>query len=274
MATVTGLFIYPVKSCRGIEVHESRLTERGLQHDREWMIVDAQDRFITQREYPRLALIEPTVDAAALVLRAPDRNPLAVPLGPPGDRRTVTVWRYTGPAFDQGEEAAQWLSSFIGSEVRLVRFDPATRRLCNPEFAGGSGAHTAFSDGYPLLVIGEASLADLNRRLEEQGRGVLPMNRFRPNVVVSGIEAYEEDYVDTFHVGPVRVKLVKPCARCAITTTDQYSGRRGVEPLRTLSTYRMDVRFDGITFGQNAIIADGVGQRLRIGDALDIEWRF
>jgi uncharacterized protein len=274
MAVITGLFVYPVKSCRGIELQASRLAERGLQHDREWMVVDAQNRFLTQRTHPRLAQIETALTGDALILSSSDRAPLQVPLALQGTRRTVTVWTYTGPALDQGREAAGWLSALLGEEVRLVRFDEDAQRPCDPEFAGESGAHTAFSDAYPALVIGEQSLADLNRRLEKNGHEALPINRFRPNIVVAGTEAFEEDYIDTLSVGTVRLKLVKPCTRCAITTTDQKTGKRGEEPLLTLASYRMDTRYDGITFGQNAIISAGVGQSLRVGDEFDVAWRF
>jgi uncharacterized protein YcbX len=274
MAVITGLFVYPVKSCRGIELQASRLAERGLQHDREWMIVDAQNRFLTQRTHPRLAQIETALMADALTLSSSDRELLQVPLALQGERRMVSVWTYTGPALDQGEEAARWLSGLLGEEVRLVRFDYDTQRLCDPDFAGQSGAHTAFSDAYPALVIGEESLADLNRRLGKNGHEALPINRFRPNVVVAGIEAFEEDYIDTLSVGTVQLKLVKPCTRCAITTTDQKSGKRGDEPLLTLASYRMDTRYDGITFGQNAIISAGMGQSLCVGDELEVAWRF
>jgi uncharacterized protein YcbX len=158
--------------------------------------------------------------------------------------------------------------------LRLVRFDPAHRRLCNPVYAGDSGAHTAFADGYPLLVIGEASLADLNDRLADEGTPRLPMNRFRPNIVLAGLEAYDEDHVDTLAAGGVVMKIVKPCARCQITTTDQDTGHVGIEPLRTLGAYRMDERAGGVTFGMNAIVVAGEGRTLAAGMEIEASFAF
>jgi MOSC domain-containing protein len=280
-ARITALNVYPVKSCRGLSPREVRVATRGLVAataagdvwDREWMIVDPDGRFVTQRENPRLALIATSVADGALVLASAGRTPLAVSLAHPRDAsREVVVWKSVVPAHDAGDGAAAWLSSVLGGKVRLVRFDPAHRRLCNPDYAGESGAHTAFADGYPLLVIGEASLGDLNRRLEDKSASALPMNRFRPNIVLEGLEAYDEDHVDTLTADGVVMKIVKPCARCQITTTDQDSGRVGVEPLETLGVYRMNERVGGVTFGVNAIIVDGQGRALSVG--MDVEASF
>jgi hypothetical protein len=162
----------------------------------------------------------------------------------------------------------------LGADVRLVRFDPSHERLCNPVFAGDSGAHTAFADGYPLLVASEASLGELNGRLAASGSPALPMNRFRPNIVLSGLEPFDEDHIDTLDAGGVRMKLVKPCTRCQITTTDQSSGVTGPEPLETLRGYRMDQRLGGVTFGVNAIIVAGVGRALSVGTNVDVSFAF
>src|SRR5882757_6521665 len=240
-ATVASLFVYPVKSCRGITLSSAQLTERGIAHDREWLIVDENGRFVTQREVPRLALIVPALSDKMLELRAP-RLSVAVPLDHDhtGKRSNVTVWRDTLQAIDQGDDAAAALSAWIGRPVRLVRFDPAVRRLCNPDFAGTGGAHHSFADGYPVLVISEASLADLNGRLATP----LPINRFRPNLLLSGIEPYDEDHIDELTVGGVTLKVVKPCTRCQITTTDQSTASVGVEPLPTLAGYRYSAALD------------------------------
>lgn len=269
-ASITGLFVYPVKSCRGITLSSAQLTERGLAHDREWMIVDAAGRFVSQRELPRLALIGTALSDGALALTAPCRGPSIVPFGGSGSRRLVTVWRDTFQAIDEGDGAARWLSAWCDQELRLVRFDPTVRRYCNRVYAGDSGAHTGFADGYPLLVLGEASLADLNARLASP----LPMNRFRPNVVLSGLEAYDEDHLDQIVAGPIRLKLVKPCTRCEITTTDQETGERASEPLMTLATYRMHPVLEGVAFGVNALVAAGAGETLRIGAAAACSLRF
>ena len=261
-ASVGALYVYPIKSCRGIAVHRTLIGERGLEHDREWMIIDADGRFLTQREVPRLALISVALSASELELGAPGAAPLAMALDAPGPTRSVTVWRDVVPAIDQGDRVAEWLSAWLGRAARLVRFDPKIRRLCNAAYAGGSGAHTGFADGYPLLVLSEASLVDLNGRLANP----LPMNRFRPNLVLSGIQAYDEDHIDQVHVGRIALKLVKPCIRCQITTTDQLTAEVGIEPLPTLALYRHNARLEGVAFGMNAVILAGAGAAISIGE--------
>ncbi len=282
-ARITALNVYPIKSCRGIGLGEARVAPRGLAAeaastsagDREWMIVGADRRFVTQREHPRLALIGTSLAPGALVLSMAGMAPLALSLeSRAGTPREVTVWNSRVPARDSGDAAARWLSSAIGADVRLVRFDPAHQRRCNPDYAGDSGAHTAFADGYPLLVIAEASLADLNRRLAAKNLRALPMNRFRPNIVLAGLEPYDEDHIDTVVADGVAMKLVKPCTRCQITTTDQDSGHVGTEPLATLAGYRTDARLGGVTFGMNAIVTAGEGGRLTVGAAAETRFAF
>jgi uncharacterized protein YcbX len=269
-ATVAALFVYPVKSCRGIGVSAARMTERGLAYDREWMIVDASGRFMSQRELPALALVRTALSDGALELSIGGGRPLAIAFDCAGAARSVTVWRDSVSAIDQGDEAAVWLSANLGHDLRLVRFDPSVRRDCNSVYVGDSGAHTGFADAYPLLVLTEASLADLNARLISP----LPVNRFRPNVVLSGCEPYDEDYFDEIAIGPIRMKLVKPCTRCQITTTDQETAERASEPLATLATYRMNVALDGVTFGVNAIPTTGAGETLRVGATAHCSLRF
>lgn len=261
-ATIAALYIYPVKSCRGTALREATVAERGLAHDREWMIVDSGGRFLTQRELPRLALISPRLTATQLELAAPGLEPLQIPLEHQGPLRDVVVWKDSFAAIDQGEAAAEWLSTWLERAARLVRFDPGLRRYCNPAYAGDSGAHTGFADAYPLLVLSEGSIADLNSRMAEP----LPVNRFRPNLLLSGIEAYDEDHIDTIEIGAVALKLVKPCTRCQITTTDQVTTRIGAEPLATLARYRMNEALGGVTFGVNAIVTRGVGESI-VADA-------
>ncbi len=283
VATIAALNVFPVKSCRGIALTHARVSVRGLvagadrygAGDREWMIVDRDGRFVTQRECPRLALIDSSVADGALTLAAPGCAPLMLPLAPAtGLAREVVVWRSRVPAHDAGDTAAEWFSTSLGVDVRLVRFDPSHVRLCNPDYAGASGAHTAFADGYPLLVIGEASLADLNLRLATRGASELPMNRFRPNVVLAGLDAYDEDHLDTVEVDGVVLKLVKPCSRCQITTTNQATGAPGAEPLPTLGTYRHDPTSGGVTFGMNAIVAAGAGRDLAVAATARCTFRF
>ena len=269
-ATIAALFVYPVKSCRGSALSTAVLTERGIAHDREWLIVDDGGRFVTQREAPRLALIVPKLSETALELAAPGLPPLALALDRAGARCNVTVWRDTLPAIDQGDAAAALLSACMGRPLRLARFDPAVRRYCNPAFAGPGGAHHSFADGYPVLVVSEASLADLNGRLSAP----LPVDRFRPNLLLSGIEAYDEDRIDEATIGAATLKMVKPCTRCQITTTDQATAQVGIEPLPTLSGYRYNAALDGVTFGMNAILRTGAGASLAVGATVSCTLNF
>ena len=264
MISVAALHLYPVKSCRGIAVAEATVTAAGLEHDREWMVVTPQGRFLTQREEPRLALVATSLDAGALTLQGGGGR-LVVPLDRRGEQREVTVWRDRCVGLDQGEEAARWLTELLGRQVRLVRFDPAQRRPSDPAWTGGLEAQTRFSDGFAILALSLASLADLNSRLARP----LPMDRFRPNLVLDGLPPYGEDALGDLLVGELRLRRVKPCTRCRITTTDQASGTvDGDEPLATLGTYRWDAALRGVTFGQNVIVVAGAGTRLRVGDTL------
>ena len=166
--------------------------------------------------------------------------------------------------------AAQWLQDFLGAPHRLVRFDPAFRRRSDPKWTGDIEAFAKFADGFPWLVISQASLDDLNARLDKP----LPMNRFRPNIVVAGLDAFEEDRIAEFSVGNIALRPVKPCTRCAITTTDQELGERsGDDPLRTLRTFRLDRELKGVTFGQNIILRTGIGERLAVGDLLSVAYK-
>jgi uncharacterized protein YcbX len=241
--------------------------------DREWMVVDGDGRFVSQRDLPALALVAPSVHAGGLRLDAPGRAPLVIDAARvAGDARDVQVWRSHVRGHDAGDDAARWLSAHLGRDVRLVRFDRSKPRRCNPDFVGRSGAHTLFADGYPVLVIGSASLADLNARLAARGHAALPMDRFRPNVVVDGLAPYDEDHVDTLTAGDVVLRMVKGCTRCQVTTIDQASATPGIEPLPTLATYRHDARLAGVTFGMNAIVERGGA--LVAGQRADVSMRF
>ncbi|MCC7377117.1 MAG: MOSC N-terminal beta barrel domain-containing protein [Verrucomicrobiales bacterium] len=268
---ITGLHVYPVKSCGGIALPEVLLTDRGFEWDREWMVVDLDGNFLTQRQHPKLALISVEVTGDTLCLNAGGRNSLRIPLVPTGARAVsrVTIWKHTCPADDEGDRAAEWLGEVLGATVRLVRFQPAHRRLSNLQWTGGIEARNRFTDGYPVLVLSEESLADLNRRLPGPA---LPMNRFRPNLVVAGGDAYVEDRIRALRSQSVELRLVKPCERCTITGTDQTTAEVSSEPLKTLASYRRDERLGGVLFAQNAIVTRGEGERLRVGDSLRIEW--
>jgi uncharacterized protein len=251
--TIASLYVYPVKSCRGLAVQQARLTPRGLQYDREWMVVSPNGRFLTQREEPRLALIGTALVDNHLELTAPGLPRLAVPLQRAANAVSaeVTVWRDRVLASDEGHAAASWFGAHLNRDVRLVRFDDSRARPTDPAWSQGLAGTSAFSDGYPVLVLSRASLDDLNSRLPSP----LPVDRFRPNVILDGCAPYAEDAIGALENGQVRLRIVKPCTRCIITTTDQASGVvQGEEPLRTLKSYRWDDALRGVTFGQNAVV--------------------
>lgn len=276
---IAALHVYPLKGARPLNVTRADVVIEGLATagvgDRQWMAVDDAGCFISQRSHARLALIDTALAPGMLTLSA-DGDGVRIPLNVPprAPARDVTVWRSKVRGFDEGDEAAHWLSAWVGSSVRLVRFDPAKKRRCNVDFVGRSGAHTRFADGYPLLVIGTASLADLNERLARRGEDPVPMNRFRPNVVIDGLDAFAEDHADTLAIGGITLRPVKPCTRCEVTTIDQHRAVRHDEPLLTLSTYRQHAALRGIAFGMNAIVVSGAGASLALGAQVEVEYRF
>lgn len=280
---ISALYVHPIKSCAGIGVREALLIETGLEFDRAWMVVDdspsRQGRFLTQRELPRMALITPTLKHTEVVLRAPGMLALHLALDAVEEPTRVTVWKDEVAAYDMGDLAAQWFSDFLGQKCRLVRFDPEQKRLSNKQWTGDIDAENAFSDGYPVLVTSDASLADLNQRLAQRGAAPVEMNRFRPNIVLSGLDAYGEDHLDEIRFetpeGEVVLKLVKPCSRCTIPSVDPATGEQGHEPSDTLATYRADARLDGaITFAMNAVIVKGIECGLRVGQTGTASYRF
>ncbi|MFY3386944.1 MOSC domain-containing protein [Paracidovorax sp. MALMAid1276] len=278
--TISRLFVYPVKSCAGIEVRQALLTETGLDLDRAWMVVDEKGVFLTQRALPRMALIRPQLKTDEMVLRAPGMLALHVAIEAVESPATVTVWKDTVPAWDMGAVAAQWFTDFLGQPCRLVRFDPEHRRLSSMDWTGGVEAPNQFSDGFPVLVASEASMDDLNARLVAQGHAGVGVERFRPNVVLAGLEAHDEDRVDVLRVdaGPgleVCLQLVKPCARCPIPDIDPATAQPHPAVGDTLRQYRQDRRLQGaITFGMNAIVREGAGQMLRVGQRVAADLRF
>lgn len=278
--TIARLFVHPVKSCAGTEVQEALLTEAGLELDRAWMVVDARGAFLTQRALPRMALVRPEVAGDGLVLRAPGMPELRLEVPTAQVPVTVTVWKDTVPAWDAGDAAAYWFSAFLGQTCRLARFDPAHRRLSSRDWTGGLEAPNRFSDGFPVLVASEASLDDLNQRLRAAGHAAVGMERFRPNVVLAGVQAHDEDRVDCIRIGTgdgqeAQLQLVKPCARCPIPDIDPATAQSHPAVGDTLRTYRQDKRLDGaITFGMNAIVRQGAGQVLRVGQPIAADLRF
>ncbi len=283
MPILTELVLYPIKSCAGLSVFEATLTRAGLSvdavYDREWMVVDEQGHFLTQREHPRLATIVPRLKAEVLEVRAPGMLRLEIPLGLPDPEhertRTVTLWNDSVLAYDCDDTTAAWFSNAIGAPCRLVRFHATASRHASVKWTGGLDAPTLFSDGYPIMLTGTASLEDLNAKLRAMGRAPLPMNRFRPNIVVDGLEAFEEDYVDVFTLGAAALKPVKPCPRCPIPSVDQDSGAVGPDPLDILRTYRVKPALDdAICFGMNCVVTGGDGERLTVGQQIGASLAF
>lgn len=262
--TLSGLHIYPIKSLRGIALDEAKVERRGLQYDRRWMLVDEENTFITQREHPRMAAITLKLEAEGLRASAEGMEDLLIPYVTENHaRRTVRVWRSTCEAAFVSERADEWLSRFLQTSCRLVYMPDDVRREVNPEYAVNHDI-VSFADGYPFKMLGEATLGDLNGRLDEP----VPMNRFRPNFVLKGSTAFAEDEWKTLSIGDTLFHVVKSCDRCQITTIDQERGvRTGKEPLRTLATYRtMDNK---VLFGRY-LIAPVEGDLLRVGDSVKV----
>lgn len=267
---IASLHCFPVKSAAGLELEEAALSPTGIANDRRWMVVTPAGRFLTQRELPQLARIRPSLSATQLILRARGASDLAIALEQPGRCVRVEIWQAPCAGFDEGDPAAGWLTEVLGRDCRLVRFDPARRRLSTLAWTGEIEAENMFSDGFPLLVMARASLADLNARV---GRA-LPQSRWRANLVLEGLGPYDEDRIDELSGPGVRLRLVKPCTRCRITTTDQDTGELdGEEPLRTLRRYRFEPRLGGVVFGQNAVIVEGTDAVLRRGQVLEVRWK-
>ena len=275
MFQVTGLYIYPVKSCAGVEVSNWAITRYGFRHDREFLVVDEKWNFLTQRTHPKLALVQTFPESGLLRLNAPNLPEMSFAwFGSDADhriesRRSVTVWRDQVGADDCGEEIAEWFSTHLGCKARLVRIGKRYRRTVrtakipaiHQEALGIK--EVGFADGYPFLVISEASLADLNHRLPQP----IPMNRFRPNIVVGGaLDPYAEDRWQSIDIGALRFRAGAPCIRCIVTTTDQITLERGAEPLKTLATYRRS-RDGGVHFGMNFFCESSTGT-IRVGDVI------
>jgi uncharacterized protein YcbX len=265
-----SIHVYPVKSCAGVTQDKVLLVETGFDLDRAWMVVDAAGRFVSQRELPRMALIRSVLKSSEMILRAPGMLAVHVALDRVEERTEVEVWNDRVAAFDMGALCAQWFSDFLGRPLRLARFDPDVRRLSNRQWTGPIEAENAFQDGYPLLVASTASLAEVNRRLARGGHEPVTLARFRPNLVLSGIDAHAEDQIDEIVFaaddGPIRIKLVKPCVRCSIPDVDPASASTGHAVGDVLAQYRADPRLGGgLTFAMNAVIVEGIGRTLVAG---------
>jgi uncharacterized protein YcbX len=260
--SITELHVYPVKSTRGAARARVLLTPFGFEWDRKWMIVDEKGTFISQRSHPQMARIVPEVTPEDLLLKAPGLPTLTVPLALTGPPVPVRIWKDSCVGVDQGRDAHEWVSRAVGQPLRLIRVAPDMGRHANPEYAGTTPAPIGFPDGYPILICNEASLEDLNTRLPEP----IPMERFRPNIVVKGMPAWAEDHIDTLTIGDVKLRLVKPCTRCTIPSIDQRTGERSTDPGPALKAFRFSKALLGVMFGENAVIAAGVGTVVQRGD--------
>lgn len=285
--TVSSISIYPIKSLRGVALNEAVVEKRGLRFDRRWMLTDRGGMFFTQRETPKMAAIAVRLDGGQLIVESEAAGSLNIPFEPDrGERQRVVVWQSEVDALAYGGAVSEWFSDVLGRGCRLVLMPESSERHVSEKFDRG-GDIVSFADGYPLLLIGEGSLAGLNERLEENYPDAdkdvrVPMNRFRPNLVVQGSDPFEEDNWSKIRVGEAIFRVVKPCARCAITTVEQSTGEfDGPEPLKTLASFRMakDVfpaRYESlgqtanaVLFGEN-LIPENPGTTIRVGDEIDV----
>lgn len=284
MISILSLHTYPVKSCGGITHTQVSVSSAGLAHDRQWVVVDDTGQFLTQRTYPQLALVQPTLDESALFLDAPEMPTLRISLRHPDPAAPpvpIRIWGSKTLGEDEGDTAALWFSDYLGTKCRLYRVHRDARRIANPrrvehwlkrrhDILDFPTEHVfGFADGFPFLITNQASLEELNLRLATQDKPAIAMNRFRPNIVLQGLEAYEEDYISSLRIGGMTFALVKQCARCPMPNVDPSTAQAGTEPLATLSGYR---RYDdGIMFGVNAVmVGAGDDAMLSIGDRVEV----
>lgn len=289
---ISEINIYPIKSLKGISLDSAVVESRGLQYDRRWMLATPDGMFFTQREFPQMAAIAVAVESGQLIVESEEAGSMNIPFEPDkGERRQVTIWRSVCEGLVYDGAVSEWFSDAIGTDCRLVYMPDNSRRSINERFDRGEDI-VSFADGYPLMLLGEASLAELNRRIAENvGREdaggapafqSLPMNRFRPNLVVSGSEAFDEDDWQKIRIGEAVFRSTKPCERCVITTIDQSAGEKtGKEPLKTLASFRtardlmpdrivaLGVDPAAVLFGQN-LVTENAGATVRIGDAVEV----
>ena len=280
--SILSLHTYPVKSCGAITHTQIGVSATGLAHDREWVVVDEQGQFLTQRAHPQMALVQPALDATALFLNAPEMPTLRISLHPAGARAEATplrIWGSQTLGQDEGDLAGRWFSDYLGLRCRLYRTHPDSQRLADPQRVAGWQERrpdiedfpkehpVRFPDAFPFLITNQASLDDLNQRLVARGHEAVTMARFRPNIVIQGLEAYEEDYLSSLQIGPLTLALVKRCARCTVPNVHPLTAETNDEPMKTLQSYRS---FEsGVLFGVNAVIAGASADAvLSVGDRL------
>lgn len=266
MLTVSELYIYPIKSLGGISAGSALVTSRGLQYDRRWLLIDSNNRFLTQREYPEMALLQPglTTDGLIVHQKKNEAESIFIPHALPPATKTVTVqiWDDVCEAKLASNEIHKWFSAALNKQCRLVYMPDTTARMVDKKYAANNEI-TSFSDAYPVLIIGQSSLDEVNSRLTDP----LPINRFRPNIVFTGAKPFEEDTMEEFEINGIGFFGVQLCARCVVTTINQDEATKGKEPLKTLASYRM--KGNKIYFGQNLLhMGEGV---ITVGDAIKIK---
>jgi MOSC domain-containing protein len=271
MASIRELNVYPVKSCRPITLREATLSATGLAFDRSWMIIDKDAGFVTQREQPRLALVGVALDNGFLRLTAPGMDDLDVPTEARGEAQDCQLFGETCRALGTIPQASGWFSDYLKGDFRLVSFDPSFHRRGGVQYPTRDQAPTTFVDNFGVLVLSQASLDDLNLRL---GPHAVPMNRFRPNIVIDGVAPFEEEFAESFTVGDVKLRVAAVCTRCTMTNIDQSSAKVGEQPFTELSSYRYDEGWKGTRFGAYAAVVSGIGRSVRVGDSIDLNMSF
>ena len=273
---VSELWLYPIKGCAGVRLSRATLADTGLEHegigDREWVLADAEGEFLSQRSHPLLALVQPRFTASSLRLKAPGMIDLDLPFDSEGEVVRVQVWNDELAGVTQGELADTWFSRYLGTPCHLLRFDPEQRRLAAARYTGAVPAPYKFADAFPLLVLGQGSLDDFNARLDALGAAPIDQRRFRPNLVLGELPAYEEDFLASLTHGALALDCVKPCARCSVPGIDPDTAEPGATVTDLLSSYRGTA--EGVMFGVNAIVTRGAGALLAEGDTLEGRLRF
>ncbi len=262
LARVKDLFVYPLKSARAVALQRAQVDARGLQHDRQWLLVDERGRYVTQRTHPRLAVLPAIVCGENLEIGpVGELTKLTVPPPAATAMRRVDIWSHRGMALDCGDAAAAWCSRFLATEVRLVHAGTALDRYANPDKTAGDKVPLAFADGYPILVTNSASLDELGSKMG----AALRMDAFRPNIVLADLPPWAEDHIGRIEIGPITLRLCKPCTRCVIPAIDQTTGLPGPDPTPTLKRYRWNKSQLGVTFGENSYVLNGAGAKIDIG---------
>jgi uncharacterized protein YcbX len=263
MLYVSEIYIYPIKSLAGISVREAEVTDRGFKYDRRWMLVDENNIFLSQREIAQMALFKITLDEDGLTVKGPADSLLLIPYQPQTNEfADVSIWDDVCMGQFVSAEADAWFSEALDIYCRLVYMPDDSLRAVDPRYAPEDSV-TSFSDAYPFLLIGQASLDDLNKKLQKP----VPINRFRPNIVFAGGDPYEEDTITSLQIGSIQFQGVKLCARCPIPNIDQLTAERSKEPIKTLASYR--TKNNKVMFGQN-LIHEGLGI-IKVGDEITVQ---